>query len=276
VIGLSASRHALVDRHFARQSSAAEDRRLFAHLPRCPTCRTRYRTHSLLEGLEPDAPLRVQHRLAPAVFGPRPKWRAPPRDLLFFGGLGLAAATALVLIARPAAPPFGGDDAASGFQPRGQERAGEGTAGTPFGAEALVPSLEVFRVPPAGAPVRAGAVVHSQDGLAFSYRNPPQGGGWSFLLVFARAPSGRVFWYWPAWLDSTQRPSAVAIQTTGVPVELGESVRHPLPPGPVELFGLFAHQPYTVQDIEAALAEGEAGLARLDAAVWRESLEVLP
>jgi len=246
-VSLWPSAHALVDAHFAGQASVLSDRRLWRHLPRCARCRDRYRARALLEALEPDGDRRARLRIERAVFV-----AGRPRRAVF--GVALVASAALVLlVALPR------DD----FRARG---------GAPA-LDAPGPALAIVRVPPGGAPERVGSVIHAGDPLAFSYVTPPDAGA-SHLLVFAVDAAGRVYWFWPAWTDPTADPEALAIRASATPVELAEAVRHPLPPGAVTIHALFAHRPYHVREIEAAVAAGR--LAALDGQLVSQRLEVLP
>lgn len=247
------SAHGLVDRHFAGQNGRWAERRLWRHLRGCARCRTSYRAHEMLEALAPGGEAAARERLARGVFAPR------PRPLVFAGAL--AAAAALVLIVprlRPAVRP--GDD----FVARGGA------------ADAGGPAVTLYRVPASGAPQRAGAVIHADDALAFAYTNP--GPAARYLMIFARDPAGRVYWYHPAWRDPAARPTAVPITPADRPVELGESVRHPLAPGPLTLTALFCDVAHDVVTVEAAARRGQPnddGLRALGRVV-HERLEVLP
>src|SRR4051794_18086658 len=169
------SSHGLVDAHFGGNSSPAQDRRLWRHLPRCERCRARYRNHALLESLEPDNVERARVRLGRTLFqsrGHRRPWMI---------GLVLSAACAVLVVGirRP-------DD-------RFRERGG-------MVAPSLAPSLAVFRIPPGQPPTRAGAVIQRGDALAFSYVNPRP--DLRHLMVFAADDGGRIYWFWPAFLDA--------------------------------------------------------------------------
>jgi hypothetical protein len=118
-----------------------------------------------------------------------------------------------------------------------------------------------------------GAVVRAGDGLAFSYRNPPDTRA-THLLVFAVDQRGRIYWFWPAWTDAASDPQALAVPAGDAPVELAEAVRHPLPPGRLTVHALFARRPYRVREIEAAVVAQE--LEALDGVLVSQPLEVLP
>jgi hypothetical protein len=169
-----------------------------------------------------------------------------------------------------------GPRAATQTQAGFQERSGSGE----IAASPTAPAITVIRLPAAGSPARAGAVVHADEALAFTYRNPPAA-GFRYLMIFARDPAGHLYWYWPAWRDpDAVAPSAVPITASEAPVELREGVRHPLAPGPLTLHALFTAQALDVHAVEAAAREGDAGLQALversRGHLVQERVEVLP
>jgi hypothetical protein len=254
------SRHHLVEGHFAGANGARADQRMWRHLRRCADCRVQYGTHALCEAAAPDGDQRAQDRMARALFAPVSAPR--PRIWLGAGAALVAGAAALLLVPKLTRPPA--DEA--GFHERGGAH--------PAGAG---PSIALYRVAAAGRPERAGAVVHSGDALAFSYTNPSDGeAGFSRLMIFAHDDAGHVFWYWPAWRDPAAAPTAIEIAPAATPTELGEAVRHALPPGGLTLTALFTNQAYDVRQVEAALAGGAAGLASLHGRLVHERVEVLP
>jgi hypothetical protein len=251
--------HNLVQRHFSGEGYPSADRRLFRHLGRCERCREEYRTYATLESLDRDGEDRARERLARTIF-PRPQRR---RRLLGagFGVVALASVATLMMfkIERPS----------DGFQARG---------GPPRAAAAS--AVEIYRIAGDGRSERAGSSVRAGEALAFSFVNAPSRGGAgpaTHLMVFARDSAGQVYWFWPAWDDPAADPASVPIPATASPLELGESVRHPLRPGPLTFFGLFSDRALHVREIEAALAQrGPAALASFGGWVWAETLEVAP
>lgn len=252
--------HGLVRQHFAGAGSSWGDRRLFRHLRRCESCRREYGTYAALESLERDPDARARERMARALFAP-----SAPRRAFLGAGVGVMALAGVALM-------VSWERQSDRFQARG----------TPPQAAAATPSLEIFRVGADGRAERAGSTIHAQEALAFSFRNPARAGASGgtgaagHLMVFARDAGGRVFWFWPAWDNPAEDPSSLPIATTDRPVELGEAVRHALQPGLLTIFGLFADGPQQVRRVEAALGEGDRGLASLGGFVWKETLEVLP
>jgi hypothetical protein len=250
--------HGLVDEHFAGGAGPGVDRRMWRHLRRCQACRGRYRSRTLLETLESDGTERARRRLGRAVFARRPRSRPA------FWALGLAvAAAAVLLLVLPQRLLDGG------FRARGGDEGGESGG----------PGLLVFRIPSLGRQSqpaeRVGAVIRGRDGLAFSYRNPPEVGA-THLMVFAVDGARRVYWFWPEWRSVADNPTALPIQTSASEVELPEGVRHDLPAGPLTLYALFAHRAHDVRQVEAAVAAGEAAVQGLEGTLWSERLEVAP
>jgi hypothetical protein len=243
------NQHRHVDRHFAGMGTPARDRRMFEHLRSCARCRDRYRTYSTLEtmaaGGEDDARERLKHGIFPP--GRRP--------LLLGAGAGLVAAFAavVVLVAHP------GD---GGFRARGGAGAGTGQ-----------PSLSIYRVAADGVTrtQRAGSRIRSGEPLAFSFTNPLTT-SYSRLMVFAVDGGGHVFWFWPAWTNPADDPASIVISPGAEPMELGESVRHPLTPGRVTIYGLFSAREHHVREIESSLTR----LSTLEGHLWSETLDVGP
>jgi hypothetical protein len=122
---------------------------------------------------------------------------------------------------------------------------------------------------------RAGSSIRAGEPLAFSFTNPPAA-GYNHLMVFAVDGAGRVFWFWPAWTNPAEDPAATVISPGTEPMELGESVRHPLTPGRITIYGLFTNQDMHVRQVEAALGKGPGGLDSLGAYVWSDALDVTP
>ena len=254
--------HGLVEGHFAGANGTRSDRRMWRHLRRCETCRVRYRTHALCEAIQSDGEQRARERLGRAAFAPRP--RALPLVTL----AALAAGAALLLLV-PRLQQRSGFHESSGFHARSGL---QGSAGVAEG-----PAITLYRVAPPAPPERAGAVVRAGDALAFSYSNPPEQ-AFTHLMIFAHDDAGRVFWYWPAWHDPASNPGAIAIAPARSAVELGrgEAVKHRLSPGGLTLTALFSNRVHDVRTVEAALAQGETGLAALEGQLVHERVEVLP
>lgn len=263
LFSLSSLRHRDLERHFAGQSSPAGDRRLFRHMKACARCRDEYRTFAMLEALEPRGGERARERLARGLFEP-----APRRALVSAGLAAAFACLALVVSVGRAPSPF---------------RARGGVAS----AEAPLPSLAIYRVPhdpnapndPERLAVdetrRAGSSVRAGESLAFAYVNP-QAVGACCLMVFARDPAGHVFWFWPAWNDTSADPTSLPVSATATPVELTEAVRQPLEPGEITIVGLFTPRPLHVREVEAAVANGLDGLQAFEGHLWTDTLEVTP
>jgi hypothetical protein len=258
---LDGQAHGLVDEHFGGGAGPGVDRRMWRHLRRCQPCRGRYRSRALLETLESDDAESARRRLGKAVFAERPR----PRPAFWAMGLAVAAA-AILLLVLPQRLLDGG------FRARGGQEDGEG-------GESGGPGLLVFRIPSLGRQgqpaERVGAVIRGGDGLAFSYRNPPEVAA-THLMVFAVDGARRVYWFWPEWRSVADNPSALPIQASASEVELPEGVRHDLPAGPLTLYALFAHRAHDVRQVEAAVAAGEAAVRGLEGTLWSERLEVAP
>jgi hypothetical protein len=228
-------RRGLVDRHFQGRLTPTEEVGFRAHLPDCPICQARYQRQGLfaeLSGARPGRVDRIALGLGLPPSGPT-RQLTPIRVALPV----LALAACLALLATRGLR--------GGAEP---EFASRGRASL-----AATASLEVFRVPPSGAPVRAQGWVGAGDELAFAYRNP---GGFRHLLVFGLDDRGELHWFHPAWTDPRQDPLAVPAQPGVGPHELGEAIRHELPGRLLRVVGIFTNQPLSVRETERRVRAG--------------------
>jgi hypothetical protein len=238
------SRHGEVDRYFAGRLDARAEGRMRAHLPSCDVCRARYDRHlaieSALSGGAPVASERLWRGVQRASGRSVAEPAAPTRRSTTRLGLGAvavgAAALALFVVARPR----GGAPTIQG--------AHEPVA---RGREAPAAALHVFRSTSAHTTERiaAGATLHASDGLLFAYTSADP--TFTHLMVFAVDAGYDVHWYYPAFLRQGDDPKAIPIVAGGAGVELGEEIRHELPPGPLRLVALFLREPRGVLEIEA-------------------------
>ena len=182
---------------------------------------------------------------------------APPRRRFAWFALAAAAGLALgVLALRPSAE-----------EPR--------TKGTNVTPETWA-GVRVYRPQGEGRPVPLEGVLAASDNLLFAYTN---GGPTPFthLLVFAVGATGQVYWYYPAWVNSSEDPEAISIGASDEPIELHEQIAQPLPPGRLVLHAVFARRAMRVSEIERVIAARDAGGERLplpDTAQQRSVLEV--
>jgi hypothetical protein len=154
--------------------------------------------------------------------------------------LGAAAVGAVVLLIvalprspSPTHPPTSPEPVA-----RGDERA-------------VPPALHVFRSvsPHTTAALASGATIGAHEGLLFAYSSLDP--AFTHLMVFAVDSKYGVHWYYPAYLRPGEDPPAIPIAPGRVGVELGEEIRHELPPGPMRVIALFLREPRGVLEIEA-------------------------
>jgi hypothetical protein len=246
---MTCRRHgAAIDRYFEGQLGAEDEARMRARLAECADCRAHYERHLVVEAaLSPDGE-RALERLWRGVQGatrsepPRAKVEAQrPRGrvkaLALSGALGAAA---ILVVARLGAPPPTrpvSDPVARG------------------GAGLAPPALHVFRSVSAHAaePLADGSAIHARDGLLFAYSNFDP--ALTHLMVFAIDADYGVHWYYPAFLQAGQDPKAVPIVAAGTGIELGEEIRHDLPPGPLRVVALFLREPHGVLELEARVKE---------------------
>lgn len=270
--------HHLVDRHFAGENGAWSERRMWRHFRRCGDCRTRYRTRSMLEALEPGGGEEARQRLGRVLFKEPRRALAMVAVPLTFG----AALAAWTLVPRgvgeKARASLGAEVESPGFQSRGGTT--EPVARGPAFAIVRVPDANKVRA--MASPVRAGSIVHGDEPLAFTYQNPLSP-PFEYLMIFAVDDAGKVFWYWPAWTEVESTPTSIPISLTTGPRELAQAVRQPLARGGLTMMALFSMHPHNVREVEAAVARprplnGEPlhDLPGIEGTLVAQRLEVVP
>jgi hypothetical protein len=226
----------LVDGHFSKGLSPADEASLRAHLPACAACRQAYGDYQVAERLDPRA-RPPRERLA-AALGLAREVNTPVRRGLRWalGAATVVGAVALLLVATKTSP-------GTGMVARGK------------GVDPLA-SLDVaiFRVKGERESARVTDVVSPDDQLAFAYRNEL---GKAFLMIFAMDGAGHTLWYYPAWTDPADNPTAVPITTQVGLKELPEAVRHALQGSSLTVYALFMDQALDVRAVEARAARGE-------------------
>jgi hypothetical protein len=111
-------------------------------------------------------------------------------------------------------------------------------------------SIKVFRATDRGYEEVEGSI-KADDALAFSFinRNDP---AFRFLMIFAVAKSGRVFWYYPAYSDGNANPLSIPIRPAKAPVALADEVQHDLQSGSLRIFAVFSMSALEARAVEAA------------------------
>jgi hypothetical protein len=228
----------LVDAHFAGRITPEGERALRAHLPTCASCRAHYERHLHLGAVDPEGTLPARQRLAhglglaaepapTATLGRRPS----VRQYVAAAALALAAVVVVAKVHGPSDPQVRG----GGTQPASQ--------------------LLVYEVGAGGAVKQVTSEMDPDGALAFAYANI---GGRRHLMVFAVDDGYRVYWYHPAWQDGRENPVAVSIAADRAIHEIPQAVRHRFEGRHVQLFSVFADQPLSVKEVEAALARAPA------------------
>jgi hypothetical protein len=227
----------LVDGHFTKGLSPANEVRLREHLPACVDCRVAYESYQAAEKLDPKAQA-PRERLAAALGVPaQVKWPRRRGVRWAVGTLSAVGALALVLVVTLARDPK-----------NGMVARGKGVEN----AESL--EVAVFRVKGERESMRVSDVVSAGDELAFAYRNEV---GKAYLMIFAIDGAGQLAWYHPAWTDPGANPSAVPITKQVGFKELPEAVRHPLQGTLLTVHALFMDKALDVRAVEARAARGE-------------------
>jgi hypothetical protein len=226
----------LVDGHFNKRLSPADEARLRDHLPICADCHAAYQAYQHAEKLDPKA-IGPRERLATALGLPaEARWSRRRAIRWGIGTVSAVGAVALLLALTSAQPRY--------------EIAARGSAIE--SAESL--EVSVFRVKGERESMRVHDAVSPDDELAFAYRNEL---GKAFLMIFAVDGARHVAWYHPAWTDPAANPTAVPITKQVGFKELPEAVRHPLQGPSLTVHALFLDKALDVRAVEARAAHGE-------------------
>jgi hypothetical protein len=240
-----------IARYFEGQLDAAGEAIMRARLKECEACRAHYERHLVVEaallgtGPATERLWRSVQRAAGRAQSAGEARMATPRAMALplskpsrFALAGAAfCAAAILLVALPRL----------GHTP-GRRSVSEPVA---RGGAVPAPALHVFRSVSAHAaePLAEGAPIHAREGLLFAYSNFDM--SLTRFMAFAIDAGYGVHWYYPAFERAGEDPQAIAIATGREGVELGEEIRHDLPPGPLRVVGLFLREPHGVQEIEA-------------------------
>ena len=217
----------LVDSHFRGEISPPDERRMRAHITDCASCKSHYRKRQLLSKIDPEAMI-AEARIGSGLGLNETKPRRMAWPMVVSA---LALAAVLLLVLRPKAPV---DD---GFRARGPI-----TAST-------VPTISVMKVSDR-ALLSASGSIRANDELAFTYDNPSHK---PYLMIFGVDEAGRVYWFYPAWTNESENPTAVKTDPDRTVATLPEAIKHPLGGAKLTVHGLFLDQPLTVREVEALL-----------------------
>lgn len=206
---------------------------LRAHLRGCDACKAVYDEHAQIErALDGGA-----NQAARFIARGRPRVESPPRGARRFvwaAAATVAAAAALVFfVMRPDIEPM-------------IARGGPGE---------VTPQIQLFKQAGDEAPVRSTGSIAATDGLLFAYTNPKRSAA-RFLAIAGRDASGQIRWFHPQWLNASERPKTIEIDAGVADKELPNIVRHPYPPGPLEICGVFSAKPRSVPDLDAEMSRG--------------------
>jgi hypothetical protein len=213
-----------IDAIFAKRATPAEAHALYEHMEGCADCRAEYERHLLFESLLPrEEKVSAEDRIRQTL----PLVRSlPSRRWIAVASMVAAAACFFLFMRRPAA-----DDNA--FHARG---VGTTTAG---------PAFEVYRLN--GGSERATSIT-KDDELAFAYTNP---NGAHYLLIFAVDEGRHFYWYYPAWTNAAEEPSALAIKPASSLVELGEGIRHDIVGKQLRVYAVWSDSAMTTREAES-------------------------
>jgi hypothetical protein len=279
---------ALVDAHFAGTIQPADERTLRDHLggEACALCHARYRRQLLLAKLAPTAegPSR-EERIgrglgvisAPAAKENKDKDKDKDKDKT------TTTTTARPFFARPQTIALAASLAMAAVlflvirRPRDQQFTPRGAIHHP--SAQTVPSnsnsnsssrISVFRIATkseGSVALLAGAApsIARGDELAFQYTNAARK---THLMIFGVDENRRVYWFYPAWTNENENPTAVPIATdTSEPHELREAIRHPFEGHRVTIHGLFLDRPMTVKEVETTVRASETAEIMVSGAI---------
>lgn len=209
-----------------------EAQALRAHLRQCAACRAIYDAHAQVErALDGGAnqAARLVLRGAPPVTPARPGLR---RFVWAAAATVAAAAGLLFWIMRPDIEPL-----------------------IARGDPTPVPSAVHVFVLKGDRPVKiaADAGIPRDAALLFAYTNPTASPA-RHLAIVGRDAAGALRWYHPQWLSAADAPKSVAIRAGVADQPLPDAVRHPYPPGPLEICGIFSAEPRAIPALDADLS----------------------
>jgi len=231
--------------HFQKLLSACQEEKLWAHLQSCRSCQTLYEVYLVTEGKGPNAAKARRERLAQAIFGKsldRPKIHGDLNILqdifskpLWVGGL--ASVIIVFFLAMPLA---------SYFHSRpGQfrEKASPAPRLSQYVSMMVIRRVEKNHYKPAKQSIR------QDEPLIFLYSNQ-SALPLKYIFIFGLDELYNVYWFYPAWVDAKQNPSAYPIKQ-GKNIQLPDEVIHHYQGHKLRLFALFMPDgKLTVQDIE--------------------------
>jgi hypothetical protein len=240
-----------IARYFEGQLDATGEANMRARLTECEACRAHYERHLVVEAalLGTGAATERLWRGVRSAAGRAQSAGGAPADAALVMALppskprrfalagAVLSAAAILLIALPRL----------GHTPERRSV----SAPVARGGASPAPALHVFRSVSehAAEPLVAGAPIHAREGLLFAYSNFDA--SLTRFMAFAIDADYGVHWYYPAFEHAGEDPQAISIATGRAGVELGEEIRHDLPPGPLRVVGLFLREPHGVREIEA-------------------------
>jgi hypothetical protein len=240
----------LVDAHFTRTISPAEEKELRQHLPACAPCQAYYERHLLFESLDPNAK-GPEARLAVGLG--LSQRRRPTQQFV----LGATALAALALL-----PPLLGSALWHQHQHTMAARDGEALdPSAPFAARGAsesndAPHLMIYRLAPNHPPELVDGAIHRGDELAFAYTNPR---GLERLMIFGIDEHRHVYWYHPFWSHEGENPVGLAVAAGPEVHELTEAVSQRLDGHTLRIVGLFTHDTISVKQVEQVVGHAPAG-----------------
>ena len=227
-----------VDAHFSGRIKPKNENILRQHLKDCQSCRKYYNRHLIVSDLDPKA-LDAQTRLAIGLgFQPRKK---SPSNIISYSA-SLTAVIALLIVFIPGV--FSTSE--NGFSKRGTTQTD--------------PRILVFHLNQEKPPTLVESGIQASDELAFAYENPS---GKKWLMVFGVDEHRNIYWYHPAWQDSSENPISVPIlQTIGIK-ELPEAISHDIRGKALQIYGLFSDREMTVREIEELIKNNADSIHKL-------------
>jgi hypothetical protein len=228
-----------IDAHFQGRGSAKTHSLFMAHLPECGDCHRYFDRRMLLAEMDPKG-LGAKERIGRSL-GFTKKQEPKFASLPVFLTASAMAAGAFILWPAPAS-----DD---GFTSRGS---GGGVVVSTAPEEVFV-----YKIGADNQPLEVGKEMLASDELTFSFRNA---GDATHLMIYGVDDQNQIYWFYPAWTNADENPTAVPVERTKGVKALGRAVAHDYRGKTLRLYSLFLEDKNplpSVQELEKRLGNAQ-------------------
>lgn len=215
--------------HFEGRLRPALERGLRRHLKSCSSCRAVNDTYLGAEAANGRSLIRQRDRLERAIFG-RPA-RSWPKVA---AAVAATALLAFFVVYSPSEPDW---------------RA-KAVGGNPDPSQWV--SIRVYQRNKDKLLRPVDEEIVASKGLAFSYSNRSEG-QYNRLMVFGLDDNYRVYWFYPAWTEPSENPSAIPVKMGASAEELPDEIHHDYQGNNLRIFALFSKESLAVKQVEAAV-----------------------